>query len=402
MKTRRLDPTKTIVVALVVLLMLVGITLQHGGGDPGAPNARFEDAGPLGGRGVALLLQRLGYNTKRQTEPLQAMPRDARVWFLVNPSTDFSVRETDLLLRWVRNGGTLVMAASRVEEGPRFTLEQKLEIAEYINEVALDYGGRSLPNLVPYSFTAVSRLRTGVQKASGSPSIFSGQRAQSVVPLAGIPGGDLLFAPYGRGRVIVAPDAWLFTNYALSRDDNAVLISNFVRAHAESGTVYFDERARTGDSGEPVSSEPKTLLQTLFRPPYVWATSQFLLAAFLAVLLAGRRLGAATPLPSTGPVTRASQFAGAMGALFRRTNRAEAAALIIGHHFRRRLAQRLGLSPEDPDSVLAQRAHEIGGLPFDLLDRLLLQSRAPQGNEAQLLRDASEMERVLRKLEGKE
>jgi hypothetical protein len=65
------------------------------------------------------------------------------------------------------------------------------------------------------------------------------------------------------------------------------------------------------------------------------------------------------------------------------------------------LAQRLGLSPADSDSVLARRAQEIAGIPFEITDRLLLQSRAPAQTLSEALRDAQEMEMVLRRLEAR-
>jgi hypothetical protein len=196
----------------------------------------------------------------------------------------------------------------------------------------------------------------------------------------------------------VAPDALLFTNYALSKDDNAILVTNLLRAHAPRGTVYFDER-KHGDEAAPVES--RGLIALLKKPPISYAVLQLGVAGLLFWAFAGRRLGAPVPLPDRSPVTRASQFAGAMGALFLKTNRPGAAAALIGTRFRRRLATRLGLSPAESDLILAKRAQEVAGIPLEITDRLLLQSRAPATTASEALRDAQEMERVLQQLEGR-
>ena len=192
----------------------------------------------------------------------------------------------------------------------------------------------------------------------------------------------------------------LFTNYALDNPDNAVLVSNLIRVHVPVGaTVYFDERQH-GESLEQ-KIDPNWVYY-LWRPPLRYAVIQLLLAAILAAILYGRRLGAPVPLPDAGPVTRASQFALAMGALFQKVGRPKAAGIIIGDHFRRRLTRRLGLSIQDDDALITQKAAEATGYPSRMIDRLLLQAKAPDDDEGRTLSDAQEMEMILRKLEQRE
>jgi hypothetical protein len=138
------------------------------------------------------------------------------------------------------------------------------------------------------------------------------------------------------------------------------------------------------------------LLYYLWRPPLRYALLQLLVAGVLFWTFYGRRLGAPVPLPDGGPVTRASQFAAAMGALFQKVQRPQAAETIIGEHFRRQLARRLGLSISDPDELLAQRASEATGYSSRVIDRLLLQAKAPDADEAHALADAQLTEQILR------
>jgi hypothetical protein len=377
------------------------------------PRARFNDATPLGGKGLRLVLERLGYTVKRADGVLQSMPADARVWILLDPQTGFSTREADDLLKWINSGGTLVWAqsplAAQIFNGGIPTLSQvagnsgivrlrsTLGIAQdqSFSSSAFNRNDEPLPPLSALKQSAPSEYWNGVGKASGSDGRLHIKRAH--LEIAGSPVDTQLAAiPYGKGHVFVAPDALLFTNYALSKPDNAVLVTNLIRAHVSSGTVYFDER----QYGEDLQPQVKpNLLYYLWRPPLRYALLQLLVAALLIWAFFGRRLGAPVPLPDGGPVTRASQFAAAMGALFRKTNRPRAAASIIGEQFRRELTKRLGLSVADPDALIAERAAEATGYSARIIDRLLLQAKTPDDDEERVLADTQLMEKILRSLD---
>lgn len=369
-----------------------------------APDAAFADAAPAGGKGLALMLTQLGYPSKVQNAPLGAMPKDARVWLILSPKTQFSQAEAAQLLRWVKAGGTLIYCADRPdvismhgEDKPAATgietLTQALDIGDGAPST-LTPGAGGLPDLPSLPLDVPSNYRTGVKTASAANGEISIARPSLLLAS----GGTLARINYGKGRVWVTGDAWLFTNYGLAQPNNATLVANLVRVDNAKGAAYFDERRHDNNRRPPA---PDTLIARLKKPPVSYAIWQLAAAGLLAWVFAGRRLGAAVALPSRGPVTRASQFAGAMGALFAKTGRPSAAASIIGDNFRRRLAARLGMSPGERDEVLARRAHEVGGVPYEVVDRLLLQTRTPAQNEAQALRDAQEMDAVIAKLEGR-
>ena len=393
---------------LLAVLVMVGGALNKVQPNYRAPDAAFDDAAPVGGKGLALLLKRIGYTVKAQQAPLQAMPKDARVWMLLGPKTEFSKREGEQLLAWVKAGNTLFFCVDRstnhsfsFEPSPGIAvLTQALETSDVPMDFGLSFGPGGLPELKPLAPAVPSNARAGVKGARASGLQINTARAH--LEIAGAPGGTLTAIPYGKGRVWVAPDAWLFTNYGLSKPDNAVLLTNLVRLSAPTGTVYFDQRANGENGGAPTSARADSLIARLKKPPVSYALWQLLGAGLLFWAFAARRLGAPVPLPQSGPVTRASQFAQAMGGLFTKSGRPRAAAEIIGDNFRRRLAKRLGLSPGEPDEVLARRAHETSGVPYEVVDRLLLQTRTPPGNDAQALRDAQEMDAVLKRVEGRE
>jgi len=389
------------------------------------PRAGFNDAKPTGGKGLRLVLEQLGYQVKRHTARIATMPADARAWILLDPKTGFSRKESWLMLQWLKEGGTLVWALppqsawGSKSENPGITeLGGRLKVA---GEGGVHFSDTDLPSSTPLTFGAASDLRSGVRKASGSGGVLKVDRPY--LELAGNKVGvEIGVIPFGKGRIIVLPDALLCTNYGLSKVDNAVLVTNFIRVHAPTGGspvggspaasspaassptgdmqsgVYFDERQH-GDLGGAAEKQEPTLLYYITHGPAGLALLQLLVAGLLMWGYYGRRLGAPVPIPDQEPVTRAGQFALAMGLLFRKANRPRAAAEILGEEFRRALARRLGMSPHDPDAALASAAERATGLPARTVDRLLLKSRNPANSEAEVLTDAQDMVTVLRHLD---
>lgn len=409
MRRRRWSTAQIIGVSLFVLVCLIAAARQ-GPQDQWTPRARFHDATPLGGKGLRLLMARLGYRSALQNQPVQAMPRDARVWLMLDPATYFSKREGKLLWNWIESGGTLVFAdTSDMRRSPfdfragtaqaTTWLRNKLQMRpDEVYRPSQPRAGELLPELVPLEAGASSQYWSGVQKATASGWTVDVRGPN--LEIAGTPGGaQLARIDVGRGRVFVMADALLFTNYALSKPDNAVFVSNLLRAHvpSETGTVYFDERQHLENEQPKVTPN---LLYWLWRPPLRWALLQLLGAGLLWWAFAGRRLGAPVGIPDRDPVTRASQFAIAMGSLFHKANRPRAASVTLGEGFRRTLTRHLGMSPSDADTEIAKRAATATGLPVTLIDRLLLNAAAPRENEAEMLSDVQEMELVLRRLDA--
>ena len=410
---------KWLVGFLIVALLIAAATLNRGQSYSRVPAAKFADGKPTGGKGLALLLNKIGYQSKVQDAPIRQIPTDARAWLLLDPDVSFTKREGQQLLDWVKTGGVLIYCVQRgetvfsfiggdkkkpVTNGPQ-TVAQGLGLSpesgfSVYTRQSQSNSQKQLPDLPAVAFDVPSNVRTGVKTAFGDAGDFGIER--DAVAVAGAPGGTIARLPYGKGQVWAIPNAWMLTNYGLSKPDTAVLVTNLLRTQAPPvgarKVVYFDERNHDETERPPV---PDTLINRLKRPPISTAILQLLFAGVLLWIFASRRLGTAVPLPTSGPVTRASQFAQAMGALFAKTSRPAAAADIIGQDFRKRLASRLGMSPTENDAVLARRAHELSGVPYEVVDRLLLQTRTPAHSEAQALRDAQEMNAVLERLEGR-
>ncbi len=411
---RRMKSRFNGVYSLIGLLFAVacglGILAQRGADNvQTSPRARFGDASPLGGKGLRLLLSRLGYNVKLQNEPLATMPKDARVWVLLDPETRFSDNEANLLIDWVRKGGVLVWACApgaysysdswnkNGDGSAHAILCRKLGVQSSYDFTPAD---KPLPVLTPLTASTTNEYWNGVQKASASADVFKINRAY--LELAGTPAGtELARITIGSGQIFIAPDALMFTNYALDKPDNAVLATNLIRLHALGGAVYFDERDYAGPKGASGSARSEdTLADYLWRPPLRWAILQMLGALLLWWALAGRRLGAPVALPESENATRASQFAQAMGGLFQKAGRPQAIARTLGDTFRRETTSRVGLPLDAADELIAERVALSTGLPSAMIDRLLLRAKAPDDRELHVLSDAQEMEIVLRALRG--
>jgi hypothetical protein len=333
------------------------------------------------------------------------MPQ-AKLWVLLNPGTRFAPDEAQKMIAWVRGGGTLVWADA--SGGDRDALSADARRTPALDILRRTAGvqsriepyfhakvGLPLPPLGAAEPGAASIYRSGVATAGISGDGI--EISQPYLPILSAESGSALARiDVGAGRIFVTPDALLWTNMALAQNDNAILVTNIVRAHTRRGDlVVWDERAHDAPGARKITP---SLLYFLWQPPLRWAVLQILAAGLLLALFCSRRLGRAVPLSSPPNALRASQWALAMSSLFQKVERPHVAALTSGEHFRRQLARRVGLSPGESDEVLAQRATQASGLDHATLDRLLMRSRTPASSPEEMLRDIQQMERVLQEL----
>lgn len=394
---------------LVVLLLGLRIYVLSKAQSPSDyPRALFFDKTPLGGKGLHLLLNNQGYATKLQTAPLKTIPQDARVWLLLDPQAKLSKSDAKTLLQWVDNGGVLVWAdlnsssseddwwGGNQQENGQDYLRQKLHLSfTDVDSHFIDPDKSLLPILEPVQ-PPPGNYGAGVHNASISPNTFLINAAHQ--PLIGNKKRlRLALMEHGKGCIIISADALIFTNYALAQGDNAILVSNLIRQYAPHGAaIYFDERVAEVNA---VPQElPHTLLYYLWRRPLRWAWLQLLLAGLLLWAFYGKRLGRPVPIPLQQPVTRASQFAVAMAALYQKARRPKVPLEVLGKEFRRILVRRTGASPMDSSAALAARCSEMTGLPRERIGKLLDQIQKPARSEADVLRLAQEMEEIQRKL----
>lgn len=377
------------------------------------PRARWGDATPLGGKGFQLLFERLGYKVARITERTETIPPSVGAWVILDPQTRFSRREGDRLLRWVRQGGTLVWSCERGRGDNLFEEYSSAGIQKLREELGIalddsnamfnpnylrrdDYG---MPVTTPHTQSAVSVYWTGVKKIEGLGNGFNLKKP--ALEIAGTPfETQIARVDIGKGRAFIVRDALMFTNFGLARSDNAVLITNLIRVHLPTSQQIIVDERNHGEPAQTTEDYTPGILDYLWQPPIRWAILQMLLAGTLWWMLGARRLGAPVPLPQRETVTRASLFARGMGALLRKANRPRAASVVINENFRRELSRGCGLSPGESNALLASRSSEISGLPENTIRRLLDLTHAPLDDETQALHAAQEMQLVLTRMRG--
>ena len=410
MKKRRIHPGAVFAIIVFLLLLGLGLVMREGTESSGwTPRIGWNDDTPLGGKGWRLLLGHLGYRVRRIDKPLKQIPPEAQVWMLLDPETRFSTAEANALLKWVQDGHTLMWADTSSKERSELDtsaanssalklMREKLGLEEWRSASFNPRAGLSLPPLVPLSNGDANQYRTGAEGASASAAgVFSTRPNVQVFGNRGE--AQLMLILYGKGRVFLMGDALLWTNLALSKAPNAILATNLIRAHHAPGAlVIWDERQHDDPAGSVEQAVTPNVLYYLWRPPLRWAVLQVLAGLLLVWAFASRRLGHAVPLPDAEPVTRASQWALAMASLFQKAERPQTAATTTGEEFRRQFALRLGCSPADSDATIVARAAMQLDIPASHLDHLLLRARTPSDNPAQMLRDAQEMELLLRTL----
>lgn len=398
------------IAALVILLLglrIYALSKQQEQSD--YPRALFSDKTPLGGKGLHLLLDNQGYAAKLQTAPLKAIPKDARVWLLLDPQAQLSKGDAKELLQWVDGGGVLIWAnletgssemnwwgVTQQENGQDY-LRRKLHLSSTEVDPYFINSDQSLLPLLQLVQSPPGGYGGGVHNVSISPNTFLINAPHQAL-IGNKKRLRLALIKQGKGNIIISADALIFTNYALAQGDNAILVSNLIRLGTPRGAgIYFDERVEPEVTAAP-QELPHALLYYLWRRPLRWAWLQLLLAGLLLWAFYGKRLGRPVPIPLQQPVTRASQFAVAMAALYQKARRPKIPLEVLGKEFRRILVRRTGTSPMDSVAALAARCSEMTGIPRERIQNLLEQVQKPARSEADVLRLAQEMEEIQQKL----
>lgn len=349
-------------VPAVGVILLAAFAMVFGGGPEKVDRGTSYDASGGGFRAAYLLLEGLGYPVERSRRPTGG---DVR-WVLF-PS-EAGRRTAADLDRWVRQGGTALVAADDAEFVGRMGLTVTVTdpAPERDRNNPFEPAGAAAGRRGRADAPDVSRLSVGETAVEGPP----GGRAWGEIdgrPLVAI-------YPHGRGEVwlLQRPDA--LTNANLRADDNAVLACRLAEAMLRGrpgGRLAFDETCH-GLRDRPSVSE---LLAT---PPVLYLTLQALLLAGLVLWHSGVRFGPVRPFP---PQSRRSkeEFLDAMGELLTRKGDRAEAFRTVRDEFRHRLEAALGLPAGTPPEAAAREAARRRGIQPGPLAELLSADEPPQG-----------------------
>jgi hypothetical protein len=351
-------------IVLVVLAALAGLELVSsyvgglagsGSGGASGPSSSY-DSSAAGTEAMAQLLTDRGHRVDRLTTPLgqAALPAGSTV-FVLDP-TSWTASDTDALERALSQGDRVVLGGSPPGDGVLRALLDVTTAPRWRSVAA----GTTHPVV---DLPEVAGVQTVIATGSGTYVVGSSGSGDPVPLLRG-PGGVLALAAQGRGTVVLLGSSSPIENGALGRADDAALALDLVPPRSP---VVFDEYDHGfGRPGDGLAGLPAK---------WRWGLGFILLAIVVWVLSAARRFG---PPDRPGRITVPPrvQYVDAMASLHstRSTDHLIEAAAAVRGEARRRLSRRLGLPPDAPDDVLADRLSRAGdtaSLPPETADAIL-------------------------------
>lgn len=327
-------------IALAVGILLVGLVGQSGrnDGEPLDPRS----TGPLGARGLVLLLERFGADVRIGG----GLPPTGGTAVLLQDRLNED--ETADLEEWVDGGGTLVVAdplsgfAPALGRGSTGLFEPEPRDAD-------DEDGADGDLLRPQCpLPAVARVGAidveggaGYRVVPGAIGCFPG------------PGGPFLVArAAGAGTIVALAGGGPLVNVHLDEADNAVLAVSVI-APRPGTVVTIVEPSLLGGGARSLSDLVSRRVKDA-----LW---QLLIAFGLFALWKARRLG--RPIEEPQPVQIAgSELVVAVGNLLQQGRRREAAARMMRSSLRRTMSERLGVPADAAPDALASAAAARAGL----------------------------------------
>jgi hypothetical protein len=351
-------------------VLLLALLAMFGVGDPPVrptPRSTY-DASGVGARAAYLLLDSLGYKVAQsrlltdgsvrwvlfpQERHSESTREDEEI--LKPKSGRRSAREDVAILeRWVRDGGTLLLA------------DEAGEFAGLLGiRVEASFDAATTP--------VIQGPRQPMKLAPGRTRITPRERPDRTWPERGEPLVSIF--KRGRGEIWVVHCPEIFRNERIRDADNALAVTGLAEATSRhSERIYFDEffhgmRERLG----PV--------QLLLQPPVRWVTLQGLAALALVLWRFLPRFG---PLREAPPARRRSkeEFLDAMAYLLIRKGAHVEAFRTVRDALIRDIGQALGLPANTPpDELAAQAVRRRPGLNEDRLSRALGRKKPADGRD---------------------
>jgi hypothetical protein len=261
---------------------------------------------------------------------------DTRVALLL--SDTLNLPRTDELSRWIDAGGTLVVA----DPESSFNLTQPVGSTQNDPLAKRRILSRACP---------LPALRD-VARIDPSGGLVFDQPPGGVGCFPFGHGFFVTAASQGEGNVVSIGGPAVFVNSLIGKHDNSVLAASLLAAQPGGHITFFDPRHL--DPGVSAPGGRKSLRQLVpgrFKRAFV----QLAVAFGLFVLLRGRRLGRPVLEPQAVQLA-GSEIVVAVGNLLQQAKQRDAAGNLLRAELRRTLTDRLGLSPDAPDEVVADQA----------------------------------------------
>jgi hypothetical protein len=363
------------VLGLLGLLNAASYVQQEQTADSEAdPNRSSYNAGSTGTNAYYSLLSESGHRVTRWQEPatsLNALRGRPSVLVLIGPPKEgLGPDEVEALLRWVANGGRLVI----IDREPRSELvtttanwsltfqppsfgrihavdpadpRQMTDDVSAVRPAQPSIFTQGVNAVQPSIFSADIRFErfsdgSGPPPAaatSGPPPASIVESPSQIAPTTHLIGKGqnlLVDAPFGSGRIVILADPFIVSNTGIAMADNAQLAVNLVAVN--DGLVAFDEYHHG------YGASKNRFLEFFAGTPVIAIFLQ--LSVILAAVFYSKSRRFARPLPEPEPNRLSKlEYVSAMAELQQRTRAYDLAIENTYSDFRRRVARVVGLEP---------------------------------------------------------
>ncbi|MGE3466211.1 MAG: DUF4350 domain-containing protein [Pyrinomonadaceae bacterium] len=357
-----------------------------------SPNRSSFNSGATGTQAFFTLLTETGRNAARwQEAPAALLTGDVKPAVFViagDLRRPLTPQDTEHLLRWVSEGGRLVVIDREPDEGLlvstsnwSLTAENTAAFEDFsvdpTDQQVMTAGVAAVKAVQPSIFSAgvnaiqPSRLASTLrftrfegddETAQLQNTIMSTADRGPVVHFAGSDKNILIEAPYGEGLIVFLADPYIVSNSGIAAADNAQLAVNLV---AGGGLVVFDE------FHQGFGNDTNRFLQFFAGTPVVAIFIQAVILVGLVFFSQSRRFARPVPEPEPDRLSKL-EYVGAMAELQKRTRAFDLAVENIYSEFRRRAARLVGIEVNQAtSSVLAVRLAERSGLDRQRIEAVL-------------------------------
>jgi len=375
---------RDLLLIVALFAILIGFTVFGPGRNQAEAEGRPGSAHSAADTG-ALALQRwlgeLGYRARNFEYAAWSLPDDADALLVLGPTQQpFTADEADETLRWVRQGGTLVL----LTPAPSLLNGRNALLDALGARVVVSEDAQPAPTA-----QAVQPLLFSPPVASvpaNSDAALELDRDDWAPLLETANGDSLIGIQEGNGYVYLGTTPFPLTNAGLREAGSGALALNLLARVPAGGTVLFDEYHHG-------YRDTQTLRNVALRQGWGWAVLYALAVVVLYIVLTGRRFGRPVPLRADIARRSSAEYVQSLAMLLRRGGKRE---YVLQHYhsaLKRKLARPFGFLPPADDAAFVaelQRHRALDDTQAAQLEALLRRLRAARGDEelVRLVREA--------------
>lgn len=363
-------------IGLVILLIVVTVFATLKKGVEAIPYLSTS-SDPSGALALKLWMDDLGFEPIETLQPTFRPPADADVIFILEPLYEVTVSDFKFLDSWVEAGGTLIVAGGG--QGAYIVFDHYKFSLGFLESAA------------PFSLSAPLLIAPALTEPADLHAewFFISARTDYVTHLSAPEGPLLVSFAQGKGRVILASSAYIFSNRGLKTDANARLVLNLIGLAKKTNVVWFDEWHHGIRPDSVVGPE-----QWLRHTPAGRSVLFVAAVIFLALLIQGRGFG--RPLPLAHELRRRGplEHVNAISNLNRKAGHRASVLKRYRHDLKRHVGKRYRLDPSLPDDEYVKRLLTFNpALDAASLLTLLTNLDNDKISEAEMVRLAAESAR---------